>query len=286
MSQYAIGLGTAGELHLHDRDADTYVHIAPARGGLIKRFHVRGRDILYLDDATYQDKQKNVRGGIPLLFPSPGRLRDDEFAVDGAKGRQSQHGFLRNKDFRVAEFDADEGAVRLMTEWSRSVTFPWAGKITMRVLLRDALLRIEMMITNRDDTPMPFAFGFHPYFAVPDAQKSLFSVKHHAEQGFDNVQKRTVKVNKNIDFAQEELDLHLLDHPSSSMSMFMKDKLLATIRGCEDFAVWVLWSKRGKDYVCVEPWTAPADALNTGERLLRIPKDASRKLWMEIEVAS
>ena len=286
MSQYAIGLGSPGELHLHDRDAGTYVHIAPSRGGLVKRFHVRGRDVLFLDDATYADKQKNVRGGIPILFPSPGRLDHDEFAIDGAKGKQPQHGFLRNKEFRVVEFDADDGAVRLMADWQRSVAFPWAGKIMMRVLLRDALLRIEMMITNREDTPMPFALGFHPYFAVPDAQKNLFSVAHHAEQAMDNVQKRVVKVDKNIDFTQEEIDLHLIDHPSSSMSMFMKDKLLATVRGSEDFGVWVLWSKRGKDYVCVEPWTAPANALNTGERVLRIPKDSSRKLWIEIEVAS
>lgn len=286
MSQYAIGLGAPGEIHLHDREAKTFVQIAPSRGGLIKRFQVRGRDLLYLDDATYQDRQKNVRGGIPLLFPSPGRLENDEFSIDGEKGKQSQHGFLRNKDFRVVEFDAEDGAVRLAAEWPRSVNFPWSGKITMRVILRGALLRIEMMITNRDDDPMPFALGFHPYFAVADGQKELFSVAHHAEQGFDNVQKRMVKVDKNIDFTQAELDLHLIDHPSSSMSMFMKDKLLATVRGSEDFGVWVLWAKRGKDYVCVEPWTAPANALNTGERVLHIPKDASRKLWIEIEAAS
>lgn len=286
MSQYSIGLGAPGELHLHDRDADTYVHIAPSRGGLIKRFHVRGRDILYLDEATFQDKTKNVRGGIPILFPSPGKLENDEFSIDGTKGKLPQHGFLRNKEFRVVEFDADDGTVRLLTEWPRSPNFPWSGKVIMRVLLRDSLLRIEMMITNRDDSPMPFALGFHPYFAITQAQKELFSVAHHAEQGFDNVQKRTVKVPKQINFTEEEIDLHLIDHPSSSMSMFMKDKLLATVRGSEDFGVWVLWTKRGKDFVCVEPWTSPAGALASGERVLRVPKDASRKLWIEIEVAS
>ncbi len=190
MSQYAIGLGAPGEIHLHDREHGAFVHIAPSRGGLIKRYHVRGRELLYLDDATFQDRQKNVRGGIPLLFPTPGRLENDEFSIDGEKGKQPQHGFLRNKEFRVVEFDADEGTVRLATEWQRSVAYPWSGKLTMRVTLRGALLRVEMMITNRDDDPMPFALGFHPYFAVTDAQKTLFSVSHHAEQAFDNVQKR------------------------------------------------------------------------------------------------
>ena len=286
MSQYSIGLGSPGEIHLHDREEDTHVQIAPGRGGLIKRFQVRGRELLYLDEATYQDRQKNVRGGIPILFPNPGKLENDEFSIDGEKGKQSQHGFLRNKELRVVEFDADEGVVKLATEWQRSVAYPWSGKIALRVLLRGGLLRIEMMITNRDDRPMPFALGFHPYFAILEAQKPTFTVSHHAEQAMDNVQKRIVKVGKNIDFTQTEVDLHLIDHPSSSMSMFLKDKLHATVRGSEDFGVWVLWTKRGKDFVCVEPWTSPANALNSGERVLHVPKDASRKLWIEIEAAS
>ena len=286
MSQYSIGLGSPGEIHLHDREAGTFVQIAPGRGGLVKRFNVRGRDVLFLNEDTYKDKSKNVRGGIPLLFPTPGKLVGDEFQIDGEKGKQPQHGFLRNKEFRVIEFDAEDGAVRLLAEWQRSSAFPWAGKFGLRVLLRGGLLRIETMITNKDDSPMPFALGFHPYFAIPDAQKAFFSVSHHAEQAMDNVHKRVVRVSKNIDFTGEEVDLHLLDHPSSSLAMFMKDKLLATVRGSEDFGVWVLWAKRGKDFVCVEPWTSPGNALNSGERVLRVPVAASRKLWIEIEAAS
>lgn len=286
MSQYAIGLGAPGELHLHDREAGSSVQIAPFRGGLIKRFRVHGRDVLYMDDATFEDRQKNVRGGIPILFPSPGRLEGDAFAIDGEKGKLPQHGFLRQREFRVVEFDADEGVVRLLAEWSSSEAFPWPGKLSLRISLRANVLRVETMITNRGESPMPFALGFHPYFAIADEQKANFSVAHHAEQAYDNVNKRNVRVDKKIDFTSEELDLHVLDHPSSSMSLFVKDKLFATLRASEDFGVWVLWAKRGKNYVCVEPWTSPANALNTGERLLRVPVDATRRCWIELEVAS
>jgi len=31
--------------------------------------------VLALDEATLRDEAKNVRGGIPILFPAPGKLQ-------------------------------------------------------------------------------------------------------------------------------------------------------------------------------------------------------------------
>ena len=39
----------------------------------------------------------------------------------------------------------------------------------------------------------------------------------------------------------------------------------------ESYQVMVLWTQRYKSFVCVEPWTAPADALNTGKGLVQVP---------------
>ncbi len=55
-------------------DGDAEVQVVPARGALVTRFQVRGVDLLFLDEATLGDLSKNVRGGVPLLFPNPGRL--------------------------------------------------------------------------------------------------------------------------------------------------------------------------------------------------------------------
>ncbi len=50
------------------------VLVAPSRGAIITRLSVGDRQVLYLDESTLLDPSKNVRGGIPVLFPSPGRL--------------------------------------------------------------------------------------------------------------------------------------------------------------------------------------------------------------------
>ena len=47
------------------RSGNVSAKIAPARGALVTALNVGGKEILYLDRATFEDAPKNVRGGIP-----------------------------------------------------------------------------------------------------------------------------------------------------------------------------------------------------------------------------
>jgi galactose mutarotase-like enzyme len=44
----------------------------------------------------------------------------------------------------------------------------------------------------------------------------------------------------------------------------------------------VIWTLRGRDFVCLEPWTCPGDALNTGAGLLFLAPGETRALRLEI----
>jgi galactose mutarotase-like enzyme len=77
---------------------ETLVELVPARGALVTRLAVAGVELLYLDRATLADPSKNVRGGIPILFPFAGRLEGDRFTAvrpGGAPKIKKQHGFCR-----------------------------------------------------------------------------------------------------------------------------------------------------------------------------------------------
>jgi galactose mutarotase-like enzyme len=54
------------------------------------------------------------------------------------------------------------------------------------------------------------------------------------------------------------------------------------LQGSEEFTHWVLWTLPGRDFVCLEPWTCPGDALNTGDRLLHLEPGASRTLRLSM----
>src|SRR6185295_326848 len=88
----------------------TSARIAPDRGALVTGLNINGVEALYLDRATFDDATKNVRGGIPVLFPYAGKLDNETFLAAGTK--MKQHGFGRNKAWRVIE--SKSGGVRVV----------------------------------------------------------------------------------------------------------------------------------------------------------------------------
>src|SRR5690606_4957103 len=87
--------------------------IAPGRGGMITGWRAAGRDLLALDEETFTDLGANVRGGIPVLFPAPGKLLRDIWTRGGRIGSMKQHGFARNEAFAVKSRAEDAITLRL-----------------------------------------------------------------------------------------------------------------------------------------------------------------------------
>ena len=84
-----------------------------------------------------------------------------------------------------------------------------------------------------------------------------------------------------FDLTAQEVDLHLLDHGSSHSALHLADGTSIHVDASPDFGLWVVWTLAGKDYVCLEPWTAPGNALNSGERLLWLEPGAAHDAWVE-----
>ena len=255
--------------------------IAPARGALVTRFSVDGEELLYLDEATFLDETKNVRGGNPVLFPSPGKLKDDRYA----RGTLKQHGFARTMPWRVIE--QDPTALRLELIWSSETraNYPWDFRAELLFSIAPSRLRIEQTVTaGANDSPMPFGFGFHPYFLVPNDEKRAARIETGATRAFDNVEKKNIDLH-GIDLAAGEVDLHLLDHncDESALSWFGRS---VRVRASSDYRRWVIWTLPGKDFVCLEPWTCPGDALNTHEMLIELPPGATWSGFVEYELSS
>src|SRR5438445_10958231 len=120
---------------LRDAAALARVVVAPARGGMVTRFDVAGKDVLFLDVASLVDETKNVRGGSPVLFPSPGPLAGDRFARDGRSGSMKQHGFARQEAWAVTAQSANEATLSLVANARTRAVFPWEFEIRMRYSL-------------------------------------------------------------------------------------------------------------------------------------------------------
>jgi galactose mutarotase-like enzyme len=173
-------------------------------------------------------------------------------------------------------------SLRLEASEKTGAAFDWAFRLDFRYSLRGARLRIEQRIENTGVEVMPFGVGFHPYFRVDQADKVNTRLDTTATHAFDAVAQNTVV--PQIDLTLPELDLRLADHGSTPCRL-LSPKATITLTGSAEFGHWVVWTLQGKDFVCVEPWTSPANALNSGEGLLEVAPGATVSLWLEIAVA-
>jgi galactose mutarotase-like enzyme len=260
-------------------DGESRAEVVPERGAIVSRFDVGGTPILYLDRATLDDPSKNVRGGVPFLFPTAGRLEGDRY-----QGREmKQHGFARNLPFTVERRDPRSVTLALAANDETRTRFPFEFRVELTISVTGRALEIAQRFRNLGAAPMPLHAGFHPYFFVPDADRVRAQIETRATRAFDNVTKKDVDFT-GFDFSKPEVDLHLHDHGSTRSSLRRPGGPTVQITGSPEFGHWVVWSLAGKDFICVEPWTAPGNALNSGAGLLWVAPGAERALSLTIGV--
>ena len=277
--------GAIATVELVDPESQSRAVLAPSRGGLMTRLTLGGRELLFLDEATFFDLKSNVRGGCPVLFPSPGKLAGDAWARDGRAGSMKQHGFARNLAWEVTRRGTDGSASVTLSLTSSDATrsqYPWDFAVEFTYALSGAALRIEQRFTNKSASPMPFGAGFHPYFFVPDAEKAGARVVTDATRAFDNATKQEITLGAGIDLTREQVDLHLWDHGRPSAELTRPGAPAVRLEGSPELTHWVVWTLKGRDFVCLEPWTCPGNALNSGDRLLVLDPGESRTLSLEI----
>src|SRR5207244_12204472 len=123
-----------------------------------------------------------------------------------------------------------------------------------------------------------------PSFVVAD--KARARIPSAATRAFDNVTKTVVPFEafNGLLVGRPEVDLHLVDHGQSAATLDLGDGTAIAIRASDELRRWVVWTLGGRDFVCVEPWSAPGDALNTGDSVIELATGASRGRWLEVEV--
>jgi galactose mutarotase-like enzyme len=276
------------ETHLLiDHEAKARVVLAPTRGGMVTRFIVDDTNVLYLDADTLRDPTKNVRGGIPVLFPIAGRLADDKYRVDGATYTMKQHGFARNMPWAIVDQATDGGARLGLALTSNAMTraqYPFEFRLAATYLLAEGRLTVQTRVANTGDRPMPLHPGLHPYFQLADRNKRAARVVTDATQAWDNGKGALVALREPLDLAADVVDMHLLDHwPRVVRLTRPEDRDVELWLGVPD-RVLVVWTERGRDFVCVEPWTTRANALNDGTAVV-VPPGGVHETSFSIGVA-
>jgi aldose 1-epimerase len=280
----------------------------PAHGMLGASFRHRGVEILGRVQDLEAAAVKGSTVGIPLLHPWANRLAGLRYQAVGREVELDPRSSLLHFDehglpmhgvpwsllsWEVTEARQDLLAARL--DWTCSdflAVFPFPHRLEMTATIRRSGLTIETTLVAGTANPVPVCFGFHPYFALPDLPRAKRQLKLPAmrklvldqrgiptgeEEAFGGFDGRLDEIGFDDGFALME------ERPSLSLSgagRRITVDLLAGYRYAQVFA------PKDKDYVALEPMTAPANALVSGRGLQLIEPGGRFQAIFRIRVES
>ncbi len=273
---------------LTDEQAQSRVEVVPERGGIITQWSLQHQDILYLDTERFKDPSLSVRGGIPILFPICGNLPDNTYTYKGQQHQLKQHGFARELPWTVAEsVEGSNDSLHLTlvlnsNDQTRAV-YPFDFQLTFTYQLKGNTLELQQRYTNHSSEPMPFSSGLHPYFLTSDKTQLEYEIP--ASEYQDQISKDIHPFCGTFDLSRDELDLVFRQITDCSASVTDKGRgLKITLNYSDLYSTLVFWTVKGKDYYCLEPWSAPRNALNTSEHLTQLAPGASLEASVSIAV--
>lgn len=279
---------------LSDQKSGACMEVVPERGGIITQWDIQGTQLLYLDTERFKNPTQSVRGGIPILFPICGNVVDNSYQINGNTYLLQQHGFAREMPWTVSDKGVEQdsegsggGAMIQLTLESTEETrrkYPFDFQLQFTYWLKGNSITLEQRFLNQSNQPMPFSTGLHPYFQTGSAleSKSQLQLEIPATQYNDNVTKTDKTYSGDFDWSAPEIDAAFrpisdqvasITDPTGQVKLTMtSDKLYTTL---------VFWTVEGKDFYCLEPWSAPRNALNTGTDLIVLAPGTSQTLTVK-----
>jgi galactose mutarotase-like enzyme len=262
---------------LSDQVANSSLEVVPERGGIITSWRVQGQELLYLDRERLTNPELTVRGGIPILFPICGNLPDNTYTYQDVPYSLKQHGFARDIPWDVVDQVTEDRAAMTLELKSNEKTkalYPFDFDVSFTYKLKGSSLEILQRYTNHSDKTMPFSSGLHPYFWAPDKTRLRFEIP-----GVQYRDQRTQQLHPFTGLFDPTLDeIDVVFEQLTGLAATAIDnsrRLRLTVCYNSSYSSVVFWTLKGKDFYCLEPWSAPRNALNTGRHLTRLEPGAS-----------
>jgi galactose mutarotase-like enzyme len=241
---------------------------------LVSHFQVGAWQVLYRPSETGNVK----RWGLPLMIPNFSRLKDGLFLEKGTS--LPIHGFGRNLPWTITRESENALAMQLQSSDVTRAMYPYDFTFMAKIEAGEAALTYTITMQNHSEEVMPIAPGFHPYFAVAQADKAGLVTDGppgFAVQDFDWVER--IPDNPypfphaiSIQFPQQGT-LHIEEMP---------------VDGHYSLRNMQVWSeppaRPDHDFVCFEPTVGSEDALNRPADRLNIEAGGSHVIVLRLRV--
>ncbi|SFR55293.1 aldose 1-epimerase family protein [Anaeromicropila populeti] len=229
---------------------------------------------LWNGEETYWKRQS------PILFPIVGSLRNKEYTYKGKTYSLPQHGFARDREFKLVEKSEHKIVHRLIADQETLQVFPFPFELEVSYELIEHEIVVEWKVKNTGEEVMHFSIGAHPAFMCPldtahekqadyyfrfDSIKPLVFHKLSG-QGLCLDTGEILETRNGIFPIKEGLfdedalifqnnQVHKVELLKPNHSVYLSVEFDAPLFG--------LWSPAGKQapFVCIEPWYGRCDSV-------------------------
>lgn len=229
------------------------------RGGLINSMILNRKEILYLDEETFKDENINVRGGIPILFPNAGSIKENSLYPN-----LPQHGFARNMKWQKESIPNGFKETLLSNEETRKMfPFDFRFSIIGQFESDGSLTLIEEIENKEKNIEMPIAMGLHPYFKV------LNKDKNQIQFDFEGGKQVTDQIEKWTNEEYISIDNPKTSNPDAVIKLIIPKLGTIVIDPSIKFEKIWFWSIPEQDFICVEPIMKDINGLVDNPQLVK-----------------
>lgn len=218
----------------------------------------------------------------PVLFPIVGKLKGDRYLYQNNSYTLTQHGFARDKQFKLLHQSDTSCIFELRSDVETSKLFPFDFIFQICYQLNGNKLITEYNIQNPSQETIYFSVGAHPGFNCPLLEHESFD-DYYLE--FESDHYSLTELNSGLR-KENRYDLNLNENKLNlSSSLFDKDALVfentqineiklaskksphSILMECRNWPFFGIWSKKAcNKFVCLEPWYGIADKENATQQ--------------------
>ena len=243
------------------------------RGAELIALEKDGRNVLWCGDPAVWGFH------APILFPICGGLKDDKYLWDGKEYELKKHGFIRTSAFSVEETTPDR--ITFLHRFTDETLKQYPFRYEFRVIytLSGSDLRIDYKVKNLSEGELLFSVGAHEGYACPEGIEE-YSVLFEEPETLDStvlhgnlLSDETVHLGVNVRELPLKYDYFAVDAlvflslRSRSVTLLNRKtgaKIGVAFPGHDAF---LLWTKPGAKYICIEPWCGCPDFVGDDSRL-------------------
>ncbi len=255
-------------------------------GNLSALVNYRGAELISFCDGDreiiWQGDEKFWASHAPILFPVCGGLKEDCYYLDGVKYFMPKHGYVRKVDFSLVECNENSVTFLLSDDQKSKEIFPFEFNLFVKYTLTDKL-EIEYKVENKSSNAMFFTIGAHEGYALEN-DFSSYSIVFAEDEDFKALKlygnligDEYINLGKGkelkLNYDYFAVDALVFKNINSRKVILKHNKLGEIVNVVFDnsFKHLLLWTKPNAPYICIEPWVALPDRVDTNQNIIEKP---------------